>query len=510
MKPACVLALSTAVLCAVPLLAQEPLVTGSEGVPAPKRTRFVQPVYPQEAIAQGLRGIVILDLLIDTRGRVSSVAVTRSIPGLDEAAIAAAKQWEFEPVRVAGKLVQVRHTVPVTFTLMLPQLAREPGIPELRQGASPIFPQGASGGGSAAAEVTLEADGRIAASRVVSGAEPWGGALLAALATWRFTPPPEDVSVSFRVEAAFVAARSSEPRRVELTAKGLQRGELAAATPAAAPEPTKSATATPTAPAPARVASPTAATPAQSLPTQAAPAQAAPTQATPAPAAPTPTPQTPAPQAPAPKPTASGTPKGGDTPASAPGATAPAAPQPRPSTAQTTPAAPTTVPPPAAPAVEVITAPPPPLPPENGVSAVRDVTLAPGVPDLTRGRRPVAPPLARMGGATGTVEVAFSVGAAGNTMVQGVNGPDLLKKAAEQAVVSWVFRRTRADRAYLTAVFDYAADKTTAVIRPQPAAPGGAAPGGAPASHAESPATSASAPTAAPTVTSPTATPPHP
>ena len=63
--------------------------------------------------------------------------------------------------------------------------------------------------------------------------------------------------------------------------------------------------------------------------------------------------------------------------------------------------------------------------------------------------------VARMAGATGTVEVAFSVSAAGATTIQNVTGPDLLKKAAEQAVASWVFRRTRADRAYLVAVFSY-------------------------------------------------------
>jgi hypothetical protein len=124
----------------------------------------------------------------------------------------------------------------------------------------------------------------------------------------------------------------------------------------------------------------------------------------------------------------------------------------------------------------VITAPPPALPPENGVSAIRDVTLEPGVPDLTRGRRPVAPPLARMAAATGTVEVAFSVGTAGTTTVQGATGPDLLRPAAEQAVASWVFRRTRADRAYLVAVFTYGGDKSSAVVRPQAAPPTGTAP----------------------------------
>lgn len=121
------------------------------------------------------------------------------------------------------------------------------------------------------------------------------------------------------------------------------------------------------------------------------------------------------------------------------------------------------------PPVEVITAPPPAPPPENGVSAIRDVTLEPGIPDLARGRRPVAPPLARMSGTVGTVEVAFSVSAGGTTQIQTTQGPEPLRTAAEQAVASWVFRRERADRLYLLAVFSYTGDKGSAVVRPQAA-----------------------------------------
>jgi hypothetical protein len=36
-------------------------------------------------------------------------------------------------------------------------------------------------------------------------------------------------------------------------------------------------------------------------------------------------------------------------------------------------------------------------------------------------------------------------------------------------VESWIFRRTRADRAYLTAVFTYEDDLASAVVRPQSA-----------------------------------------
>jgi hypothetical protein len=144
------------------------------------------------------------------------------------------------------------------------------------------------------------------------------------------------------------------------------------------------------------------------------------------------------------------------------------------------------------------------------VSAIRDVTLQPGVPDLARGRRPVAPPIARMSGTTGTVEVAFSVSAAGTTSVQAVTGPEPLRRAAQDAVGSWVFRRARADRAYLVAVFSYAEDKTTAEIRPQPVpalpagegGPGGGAAAGVPAAPPAPPSASppaGAAPPSAPT-----------
>lgn len=145
-----------------------------------------------------------------------------------------------------------------------------------------------------------------------------------------------------------------------------------------------------------------------------------------------------------------------------PGATTPAGAAPSPET-------PGATAPPAAPAVEVITAPPPAPPPESGISAVRDVNLEPGVPELSRGRRPVPPPFARMSATTGTVEVSFSVSAGGTTTVQAATGPELLRYAAEQVVTSWVFRRTRADRAYLVATFTFGGDKAQAIVRPQSA-----------------------------------------
>jgi hypothetical protein len=162
----------------------------------------------------------------------------------------------------------------------------------------------------------------------------------------------------------------------------------------------------------------------------------------------------------------------------------------------------------APPPIEVLTAAPPPPPAESGISAIRDVTLEPGVPELARGRRPVAPPVARLSGSTGAVEVSFSVGAGGNTALQTAAGPDMLRFAAEQTVTTWVFRRTRADRAYLVAVFTYDGDKASAVVRPQaaaaPTAPAGdVPPATAPATTPAGPAAQPSASAAQPQSTQP-------
>ena len=139
----------------------------------------------------------------------------------------------------------------------------------------------------------------------------------------------------------------------------------------------------------------------------------------------------------------------------------------------------------------MITAPPPAPPPENGVSAIRDVTLEPGVPDLARGRRPVVPPLARMSGDHGHGRGVVLGERRRRRRRADRDRPGPAPPAAEQAVASWVLRRARADRAYLVAVFTLRGDKGTAVVRPQPA-PAAAGPAERP--RADAPAARAATP----------------
>jgi outer membrane biosynthesis protein TonB len=419
------------------------------------------------------------------------VDVVRSLPPFDEAASAAARQWEYEITKVDGKPVPVRLTVPITFALKLPELTREPGIPELRQGVSPPFPSDAPAAGTmtVTADVTIDPSGQVVEAEVKSGESPWTEALLIAMRTWRFTPTGTDRLISFQVRADFVPARGGT-QRVELKLSGLRQGEevashpadpappagspAGAATaanppaepPAAQPAPALPAPATtspPPAPTPPPTPAPAAGTPATTAPANAPPASTAPPANTPpanAPSTNAPSTNAPADDAPAATPAANA-PRADTPPANTPHANAPAPAQPSRSASPSDQSAA-----PAPPPVEVIPpAPEPPKPVEPGVSAVQDVLLGPGVPDLSRGRRPVAPPVARMNNVSGNVEVRFVVEASGASSVRDVEGPEMLKEAARQTVASWMFRRTTPERLPLVAVFGYIGDRATASVK---------------------------------------------
>jgi TonB family protein len=86
-------------------------------IQAPVKLRNVQPVYPRIAQSARVQGIVIIEATIDPGGKVTRTRVLRSIPLLDQAALDAVRQWEYEPTLLNGVAVPVIMTVTVKFTL---------------------------------------------------------------------------------------------------------------------------------------------------------------------------------------------------------------------------------------------------------------------------------------------------------------------------------------------------------------------------------------------------------
>jgi serine/threonine-protein kinase len=85
---------------------------------APRQTRNVPASYPADAQAAGLQGTVDLELTIGPDGHVAAARVVKSVArALDDAAVAAVKQWEFAPVRRNGEAVSLIYPVSVPFRL---------------------------------------------------------------------------------------------------------------------------------------------------------------------------------------------------------------------------------------------------------------------------------------------------------------------------------------------------------------------------------------------------------
>lgn len=87
------------------------------GIQAPIKLVHVDPSYPALAQSARIQGVVILEAVIDGSGRVESVQVIRSIPMLDQAAIAAVRQWRYTPAMLNGAAVPVIMTITVNFKL---------------------------------------------------------------------------------------------------------------------------------------------------------------------------------------------------------------------------------------------------------------------------------------------------------------------------------------------------------------------------------------------------------
>ena len=83
----------------------------------PRLLRQTKPVYPQEAFVKKIEGIVLVEILIDSTGRVARARVLQSIPSLDKAALQTVYQWIFSPAIKHGRPVPTIAHVPVGFRI---------------------------------------------------------------------------------------------------------------------------------------------------------------------------------------------------------------------------------------------------------------------------------------------------------------------------------------------------------------------------------------------------------
>jgi protein TonB len=94
----------------------EPVRVGPDIKP-PERLKHVEPVYPAMAKTAKVQGLVMIDATIGKDGKVTQAKVVQGVPLLDEAALAAVKQWVYAPTLIGGVPVDVVMTVTVSFAI---------------------------------------------------------------------------------------------------------------------------------------------------------------------------------------------------------------------------------------------------------------------------------------------------------------------------------------------------------------------------------------------------------
>lgn len=88
------------------------------GITPPRLLREVKPDYTDEARRRGLSGEVVLEIVVQRNGSVGDVRVLQGLGGgLDARAVAAVRQWRFEPATRRGTPVDVMVEVAVEFRL---------------------------------------------------------------------------------------------------------------------------------------------------------------------------------------------------------------------------------------------------------------------------------------------------------------------------------------------------------------------------------------------------------
>jgi protein TonB len=99
----------------VPQQFSEP-ISMSEDAARARLLESVPPAYPQEGLAQKLHGPVVLRALIGRDGSVEDLKIVQGYFILGRAAIAAVKQWRFQPYTAGGHAVSTQTQITINFS----------------------------------------------------------------------------------------------------------------------------------------------------------------------------------------------------------------------------------------------------------------------------------------------------------------------------------------------------------------------------------------------------------
>lgn len=191
-------------LASVGLLAEDAVRIDAQK--RPKIISKVKPVYPEEARKQGLQGVVEMEATINRAGKVIAVKVLPAQapqPLLEQAAVAAVRQWKYAPYMINGKAQAVIFTVTVNFVLSdikedKPAAETFDQRPKRISDVKPVYPEEALKQriqGVVIVEATIDEKGDVVAAKALPGKNPQPlleEAALTSVKQWKFKPVIKD------------------------------------------------------------------------------------------------------------------------------------------------------------------------------------------------------------------------------------------------------------------------------------------------------------------------------
>lgn len=184
-------------LVTIPRSGPEPAASADPAPSSPTQAQWrlvkrVAPVYPAEAEAEGMEGVVQVAAIIRKDGTLRSLRVISGPAELRQAAIDAASQWEYAPA--AGGRAAAEGTIVAAVEFVLQGPAKVPaevmaGL--IARSVTPPYPPDAEAAGlsgSVVLHVLIGRDGRVERAEVVSGPPIFRQAALDAVMQWTWKP----------------------------------------------------------------------------------------------------------------------------------------------------------------------------------------------------------------------------------------------------------------------------------------------------------------------------------
>jgi TonB family protein len=214
----------------------------SAGVSAGMAISQPAPVYPEDAKAAHIQGIVVLKAIISKAGTVENLTAISGPPQLIASAIDAVKQWRYKPYLLNGEPVEVQTTINVNYTFgpdpspsATAQLKPAPNSPESDPGESgvrrvpssklegnliskvnPIYPAEAKAAGVQGPVIlraTISKQGTIAGLQLISGPAELTSSAWDAVKQWTYKPyllNGEPIEVQTTITVNFTLGESDD------------------------------------------------------------------------------------------------------------------------------------------------------------------------------------------------------------------------------------------------------------------------------------------------------------